>query len=307
MKSKPAQWRAHPTAQRARPRRRARDGTAPCSIAARVRSRPARAHRLDRAAELLLVDCARLVLVPLAEEVDDARRRARERVVERELDVLLRVDLARAVRVECAEALLQLVVAPLARLARAHERAKLAQVELVVAVLVGRVELHDVLPLARVEVLLLVGRAHVVGGRLQRRLLLHRSEDLLREALGPLAHPAQPRRLAHDRLVERAVLLRVPLLGDGHHVKRQRAPQRVNHRHHLEPLLAGGAVAQRQLAVDKVVLHVDHDEGRDRLPREARPPVPPARRARREVAKLLLLRDGERDARAAALPHRQLE
>ena len=74
-----------------------------------------KAQRADGLVELLFVDGARLVFIPRAEEIDDARRRARERVLERPQQILLHIDLAGAVLIQRIKALLELFVGELAR------------------------------------------------------------------------------------------------------------------------------------------------------------------------------------------------
>jgi hypothetical protein len=73
--------------------------------------------RHDRLAEFLLIDLARAILVPLAEQIEHARRRAGECVPQRELDELVLLHLARAVAVHCCKAGSKLLDGVMAHLA----------------------------------------------------------------------------------------------------------------------------------------------------------------------------------------------
>ena len=111
--------------------------------------------------ELVLVHGAAPVLVPRAEQVDHALRRARQRVAQRPEQVLGHVDLPRPVLIQRREPTLQLLVAELALLAIAHEHAELAKVELAVVVRVRGGAVRGVLAHASLEVFLASAAAHV--------------------------------------------------------------------------------------------------------------------------------------------------
>ena len=127
------------------------------------------AHRLDRLAELPLVDGARAVDVPCTEQVDYAIGRASQGVLKRPLQVLGLVDLPATVLVKRVETLAQIRFFVLTLLAVTDESAELVKVELAVVVRVRRVALQGVVAHAILK-LLLARASHVIsfqrlGGR----------------------------------------------------------------------------------------------------------------------------------------------
>ena len=99
-----------------------------------ISSAPERADGTD---ELIAADLARLVVVPLPEQVDHARAAAGQRISQRPAEVLVELDAARAVGVQPVEALAQLLVGVLALLALLYEAAELVECEHPVLVGVG--------------------------------------------------------------------------------------------------------------------------------------------------------------------------
>ena len=125
-----------------------------------------KAHRLDRATKLLLVNFARAVLIPLLEQVNHARRRACKGVTQGVEHVLVHVDLPAAISIERLEALAQLLLGVFALLAFPDHRHKLVEIELLIAIYVMGIVLHRIAPHAAFKGLLAGTRLVIALGRL---------------------------------------------------------------------------------------------------------------------------------------------
>ena len=128
----------------------------------------AEAEGAHRHAELAHVHGSVAVLVPRREDLEHARRAARQRVAQREAQPVGLTDAARALHVELLEALPQLGVGELAHLALRRQLAKLDVREPVVIDAVLRlhlVVLEGILPHVRAERALLLQRRRAVADR----------------------------------------------------------------------------------------------------------------------------------------------